>query len=90
LAAGNSSAGSLARVQHRAAFASLGSRGENGAEKLLFAFEMAEKGDFVNPGSSSDLARGGALNTAPVQGFSRSIQESLACFIGARSDEPFA
>jgi hypothetical protein len=51
---------------------------------------MAEKGDFVNPGPSSDLARGGALNTAPVQGFSRSIKESLACLIGARRNKPFA
>src|ERR1700722_18390491 len=63
---------------------------ENGPQKLLFAFEMAEKGDFVNHGSTSHLARGGGANPAPVQGFSCSIKKSLARLIGARRDEPFA
>src|ERR1700726_3196552 len=51
---------------------------------------MAEKSDFVNTRSPSDLASGSALNTDPVQGLSCSIQESFACSIGGRSDEPFA
>jgi hypothetical protein len=63
---------------------------EDSAEKVLLAFEMAEKGDFVETSSSSDLERGSALNTVPVQGLGRSVQESLACLIGGRRDEPIA
>ena len=61
---------------------------EHGAEKLLLAFEMAEKGNFVDAGTSSDLARRSTLNTVPGEGLGRGIQESLARLIGGRRDEP--
>src|SRR5258708_34933850 len=47
-----------------------------------------KRGTSLTPPPSSDLARGSALNTVPVQGLSRSIQESLACLIGGRRHEP--
>ena len=58
---------------------------EDGAEKLLFAFEMAEKGDFVDARFSSDLARGRALNTVPGEGLGGGIQESFASLICGRT-----
>src|SRR5271165_934560 len=63
---------------------------EHGTEKLLLAFEVAEKGNLVNAGSSSDLARRSALNTDPGEGLGRGIQESLARLIGRRRNEPLA
>jgi hypothetical protein len=74
LAAGNSSAGPLERVQHRAAFASLGSGGENGAEKLLFAFD--EK-DWVRRELEAILRRNDAVGPGenpPVLGLLENIR----------------